>query len=72
MVTQVMSMLFLILPSKGHEIFDPFGLGQLIVHIFQDWDQWLVLLRIQFIRQSPSAALRACAPLADVHVSLAK
>ncbi|MCP9257960.1 Serine/threonine-protein kinase mTOR [Dirofilaria immitis] len=39
---------------------------------FQDWDQWLVLLRIQFIRQSPSAALRACAPLADVHISLAK
>ncbi|VDK68536.1 unnamed protein product [Litomosoides sigmodontis] len=38
----------------------------------EDWDQWLVLLRIQFIRQSPSAALRACAPLADVHVSLAK
>uniref|UniRef100_A0A915Q5B5 Serine/threonine-protein kinase TOR n=1 Tax=Setaria digitata TaxID=48799 RepID=A0A915Q5B5_9BILA len=38
----------------------------------EDWGQWLVLLRIQFIRQSPSAALRACAPLADVHVSLAK
>ncbi|VIO96237.1 Uncharacterized protein BM_BM1727 [Brugia malayi] len=38
----------------------------------EDWDQWLVLLRIQFIRQSPSAALRACAPLADVHISLAK
>ncbi|EFO21688.2 phosphatidylinositol 3 [Loa loa] len=38
----------------------------------EDWDQWLVLLRIQFIRQSSSAALRACAPLADVHISLAK
>lgn len=38
----------------------------------EDWDQWLVLLRIQFIRQSPSAALRACAPLADIHQPLAK
>ncbi|VDN02443.1 unnamed protein product [Thelazia callipaeda] len=39
---------------------------------FDDWDQWLILLRIQFIRQSPSSALRACAPLADVHMPLAK
>ncbi|VDM48963.1 unnamed protein product [Toxocara canis] len=38
----------------------------------QDWDQWLLLLRIQFIRQTPSAALRACAPLADMHQPLAK
>uniref|UniRef100_F1KPT5 Serine/threonine-protein kinase TOR n=1 Tax=Ascaris suum TaxID=6253 RepID=F1KPT5_ASCSU len=38
----------------------------------EDWDQWLLLLRIQFIRQSPSAALRACAPLADLHQPLAK
>ncbi|VDK69521.1 unnamed protein product [Anisakis simplex] len=38
----------------------------------EDWDQWLLLLRLQFIRQSPSAALRACAPLADMHQPLAK
>uniref|UniRef100_A0A158R4T6 Serine/threonine-protein kinase TOR n=1 Tax=Syphacia muris TaxID=451379 RepID=A0A158R4T6_9BILA len=38
----------------------------------EDWDQYLSFLRRMFIRQSPAPALRACAPLADVHQLLAK
>lgn len=38
----------------------------------EDWLQWLRTLRTQFIKQSPSAALRACASLADMHEPLAK
>ncbi|KAI1717889.1 FAT domain-containing protein [Ditylenchus destructor] len=38
----------------------------------EDWLQWLSTLRTQFIRQSPSAPIRACASLAEVYEHLAK
>lgn len=38
----------------------------------EDWLQWLSTLRAQFIRQSPSAAIRACAVLSESHEPLAK
>ncbi|KAL3082736.1 hypothetical protein niasHS_010538 [Heterodera schachtii] len=38
----------------------------------EDWLQWIGTLRNQFIRQSPSSALRACAVLAEMCESLSK
>ncbi|CAK5074309.1 unnamed protein product [Meloidogyne enterolobii] len=38
----------------------------------EDWLQWLSTLRVHFIRQSPSPALRACTGLAEAHDPLAK
>uniref|UniRef100_A0A914I1V5 Serine/threonine-protein kinase TOR n=1 Tax=Globodera rostochiensis TaxID=31243 RepID=A0A914I1V5_GLORO len=38
----------------------------------EDWLQWLGTLRNQFVRQSPSPALRACALLAEVCEPLSK
>ncbi|KAL3123620.1 hypothetical protein niasHT_002511 [Heterodera trifolii] len=38
----------------------------------EDWLQWVGTLRNQFIRQSPSSALRACAVLAEMCESLSK
>ena len=37
-----------------------------------DWLQWLTTLRIQFSRQSPSAAIRACAGLVEVNETLSR
>lgn len=37
-----------------------------------EWLQWLATLRTQILRQSPSFALRTCAPLAEIHEALAK
>ncbi|KAI6224301.1 Serine/threonine-protein kinase TOR [Aphelenchoides fujianensis] len=37
-----------------------------------EWLQWLATLRTQLLRQSSSAALRACAELAEMHEPLAK
>lgn len=38
----------------------------------EEWLQWLSTLRTQILRQSPSFALRTCAPLAEINANLAK
>ncbi|KAI0653553.1 FAT-domain-containing protein, partial [Cubamyces menziesii] len=38
----------------------------------EDWMEWIQKLSMEFIRESPSYALRACMNLVDVHASLAK
>ena len=37
-----------------------------------DWHEWMRRLSIEMLRQSPSAALRACAPLAELYQPLAR
>jgi FKBP12-rapamycin complex-associated protein len=34
-----------------------------------DWRNWLKRLGLEFMRESPSQALRSCAALAEVHVT---
>ena len=38
----------------------------------EDWIEWMKRLSIEFMRESPSHALRACMSLVDVHTPLAK
>lgn len=38
----------------------------------EDWQEWMRRLSIEFLRESSSPALRACAPLATVYPPLAK
>ena len=45
------------------------------IHTFtsrEEWLQWLKSWRTQFIRQSPSSAIRSCATLAETSEQLAK
>eukprot|EP01063_Lacrimia_lanifica_P009384 TRINITY_DN1637_c0_g1_i1.p1 TRINITY_DN1637_c0_g1~~TRINITY_DN1637_c0_g1_i1.p1 ORF type:complete len:3223 (+),score=943.34 TRINITY_DN1637_c0_g1_i1:82-9750(+) len=37
-----------------------------------DWKEWLRVLRIELVRESPNPALRSCANLAQVNLSVAK
>ena len=37
-----------------------------------DWIEWMQRLSVEFMRESPSHALRACMSLVDVHTPLAK
>lgn len=38
----------------------------------EDWIEWMQRLSVEFMRESPSHALRACMNLVDVHTPLAK
>ncbi|KAI0330947.1 FAT-domain-containing protein [Cubamyces sp. BRFM 1775] len=38
----------------------------------EDWMEWIQKLSVEFMRESPSNALRACMNLVDVHTPLAK
>ncbi|EKM51709.1 uncharacterized protein PHACADRAFT_262011 [Phanerochaete carnosa HHB-10118-sp] len=38
----------------------------------EDWIEWMQRLSVEFMRESPSHALRACMSLVDVHTPLAK
>ncbi|KAF5387292.1 hypothetical protein D9757_005800 [Collybiopsis confluens] len=38
----------------------------------EDWTAWMHKLSVEFMKESPSHALRACMSLVDVHVPLAK
>ena len=38
----------------------------------EDWVDWIQKLSVEFMRESPSHALRACMSLVDVHQPLAK
>ncbi|KAF8749146.1 Atypical PIKK FRAP protein kinase, partial [Rhizoctonia solani] len=38
----------------------------------EDWLEWIRRLAVEFMKESPSHALRACMSLADVHIPLAR
>ncbi len=38
----------------------------------EDWNEWMQRLSVEFMKESPSHALRACMSLVDVHTPLAK
>ena len=38
----------------------------------EDWNEWMQRLCVEFMKESPSHALRACMSLVDVHTPLAK
>ncbi|KAI0741336.1 atypical/PIKK/FRAP protein kinase [Daedaleopsis nitida] len=38
----------------------------------EDWNEWIQKLSVEFMRESPSHALRACMSLVDVHQPLAR
>ena len=38
----------------------------------EDWDEWMRRLSVEFMKESPSHALRACMSLVDVHTPLAR
>lgn len=38
----------------------------------EDWEEWMRSMSVEFLRQSPSAALRACHSLAQMHPSVSK
>jgi len=38
----------------------------------EDWMGWMHRLGVEFMRESPSHALRACMTLVDIHLPLAK
>ena len=38
----------------------------------EDWLDWIQKLSVEFMRESPSHALRACMSLVDVHQPLAR
>ncbi|KAI0832116.1 FAT-domain-containing protein [Trametes gibbosa] len=42
------------------------------VNAKEDWMEWIQKLSVEFMRESPSHALRACMALVDVHTPLAK
>lgn len=37
-----------------------------------DWNEWMHRITVEFMKESPSHALRACMSLVDVHPPLAK
>jgi FKBP12-rapamycin complex-associated protein len=39
---------------------------------FADWTEWMRRVRLEFMKESPSHALRACMSLVDAHPPLAK
>lgn len=43
-----------------------------VVSTKEDWIEWLQKLSVEFMRESPSHALRACMSLVDVHTPLAR
>ena len=43
-----------------------------LVSTKEDWMEWIQKLSVEFMRESPSHALRACMTLVDVHTPLAK
>lgn len=43
-----------------------------LVSTKDDWMEWIQKLSVEFMRESPSHALRACMSLVDVHTPLAK
>ncbi|EIW79336.1 atypical PIKK FRAP protein kinase [Coniophora puteana RWD-64-598 SS2] len=43
-----------------------------LVSTKEDWEEWMHRLGVEFMRESPSHALRACMSLVDVHPPLAK
>lgn len=43
-----------------------------LVSTKEDWMEWIQKLSVEFMRESPSHALRACMSLVDVHTPLAK
>lgn len=38
----------------------------------EDWGEWMQRLSVEFMKESPSHALRACMSLVDVHTPLAR
>ncbi|CAN0312176.1 unnamed protein product, partial [Hapterophycus canaliculatus] len=36
----------------------------------EDWEDWIRRVPVELLRENPSAALRACAPLAQAHPPL--
>jgi serine/threonine-protein kinase mTOR len=38
----------------------------------EDWSEWMHRLGVEFMKESPSHALRACMSLVDIHPPLAK
>ena len=38
----------------------------------EDWIEWMHRLSVEFMKESPSHALRACMRLVDIHPPLAK
>lgn len=38
----------------------------------EDWTEWMHRLGVEFMKESPSHALRACMSLVDIHPPLAK
>lgn len=38
----------------------------------EDWNEWMHRLGVEFMKESPSHALRACMSLVDIHAPLAK
>jgi FKBP12-rapamycin complex-associated protein len=38
----------------------------------EDWNEWMHRLGVEFMKESPSHALRACMSLVDIHPPLAK
>ena len=38
----------------------------------EDWNEWMQRLCVEFMKESPSHALRVCMNLVDVHTPLAK
>ncbi|KAI0091642.1 phosphatidylinositol 3-kinase [Irpex rosettiformis] len=38
----------------------------------EDWEEWMQRLSVEFMKESPSHALRACMSLVDVHTPLAR
>ena len=38
----------------------------------EDWNEWMQRLSVEFMKESPSHALRGCMALVDVHTPLAK
>jgi serine/threonine-protein kinase mTOR len=38
----------------------------------EDWDEWIQRLAVEFMKESPSYALRACASLAEFYSPLAR
>ncbi len=38
----------------------------------EDWFEWIHRLSVEFMKESPSHALRACMSLVDIHPPLAK
>ena len=47
-------------------------LQQLDRSVPDDWIDWLRQLSVELLRESPSTALRACAPVAQMHGPLAR